>query len=151
MRKITEAVAAALAGAALAVAPFASSQASARPAVKLPVVYSQVQGWHGGHVRPAAIFVGEGGAPWVIGLKWSSWTSASAQANGYLYMQKPGCALPSYECPYLRFRVSVALSRVETHARVRYYSRMQWAYIANRVRRVLRWVTYQGYWAGPGM
>jgi hypothetical protein len=149
MRKITKAAAATLAGAALAVAPLAASQASARPPARLPVVYSQVQGWHGGHVRPAFIGVGQGGAPGVAWLKWRAWTTSSAQGTGTLIIEKPGCRLPSYECAYQRFPVTVALGRVETHAGVRYYSRMTWAYTSNRVRRVLRWATRNGFWDGP--
>ncbi len=97
-------------------------------------------------MRPGAIYVGQGGSPLVKALKWPSWTAAGAQANGYLHMQKPGCTLPTYQCPYRRFRVWVQLSRVETHHSVRYYSRMQWTYTSNHVRHVIRWKTYKGYW-----
>ncbi len=119
--------------------------ASSVPAV-LPVVYSQVDGWHGGQVRPAAIYVGQGGSPYVKALRWPSWTAAGAQANGYLYMQKPGCVLPTYQCPYQRFRVQVQLSRVQTHNGTRYYSRMRWTYIRNHVSHAISWKTYRGYW-----
>jgi hypothetical protein len=125
-----------------AVDPVAASSAPA----PLPVVYSQVEGWHGGQVRPAAIYVGQGGSPYVRALKWPTWTAAGAQANGYLHMQRPGCALPTYQCPYQRFRVEVQLSRVETHDGVRYYSRMRWTFVRNHVSQVLGWRTYRGYW-----
>ena len=146
MRKITKAAAAGFAALALAAAP-AAAQASARPAPRLPVVYSQVDGWHGGQVRPGAILVGMGGAPGVVWLKWRAWTATSAQGTGTLIIEKPGCRLPSYECAYQRFPVTVELGRVEAHAGVRYYSRMSWAYTSNRVRRVLRWATNRyGLW-----
>jgi hypothetical protein len=115
-------------------------------AAALPVVYWQVAGWHGGQVRPAAIYVGEGGAPYVKALKWPGWTAAGAQANGDLHMQKPGCALPAYQCPYQRFRVKVQLSQVETRNGVRYYSRMSWTYSKNHVLHVIQWKTDKGYW-----
>lgn len=120
-------------------------ETSSTPAA-LPVVYSQVEGWHGGQVRPAAIYVGQGGSPYVKALRWPTWTAAGAQANGYLHMQKPGCALPTYQCPYQRFRVRVQLSQVETHDGVRYYSRMRWTYIRNHVSHVIGWNTDRGYW-----
>jgi hypothetical protein len=115
-------------------------------AAALPVVYWQVEGWHGGQVKPAAIYVGEGGAPYVKALKWPDWTAAGAQADGDLHMQKPGCALPAYQCPYQRFRVKVQLSQVEIRNGVRYYSRMSWTYINNHVPHVIRWKTDKGYW-----
>src|ERR1035441_10510869 len=135
MRKITVAAGAGFAALALAAAP-AAAQAATRPAPRLPVVYSQVDGWHGGQVRPG-----------VVWLKWRAWTPASAQGNGTLIIQKPGCKLPTYECTYQRFPVTVELGRVEAHAGVRYYSRMTWTYTSNRVRRVLRWATNRyGLW-----
>jgi hypothetical protein len=115
-------------------------------AAALPVVYGQVAGWHGGQVKPAAIYVGEGGAPYVKALKWPGWTAAGAHANGELLMQKPGCALPAYQCPYQRFRVKVQLSLVEARDGVRYYSRMSWTYISNHGQHVIRWKTSKGYW-----
>jgi len=119
--------------------------ASSLPAV-LPVVYWQADGWHGGQVRPAAIYVGQGGSPYVKALRWPSWTAAGARANGYLYMQKPGCVLPTYQCPYQRFRVQVQLGRVQTHNGTRYYSRMRWTYFRNHVSHAIGWKTYRGYW-----
>lgn len=116
------------------------------PPVVLPVVYSQVEGWHGAQVRPAATYVGQGGSPYVRALKWSSWTATGAQAGGYLHMQKPGCTLPTYQCPYQRFRVKVHLSRAQTHDGARYYSRMRWTYSKNHVRHVILWKIYRGYW-----
>jgi hypothetical protein len=115
-------------------------------AAALPVVYGQVAGWHSGQVKPAAVYVGEGGAPYVKALKWPGWTAAGAHANGELLMQKPGCARPAYQCPYQRFRVKVQLSLVQIRDGVRYYSRMSWTYISNHRQRVIRWKTDKGYW-----
>jgi hypothetical protein len=119
--------------------------ASSSPAA-LPVVYSRVAGWHGGQVRPASIYVGEGGAPYVNALRWPGWTVAGAQADGDLHAQKSGCARPAYQCPYQRFRVKVQLSQVKIHDGVRYYTRMRWTYTKNHVRHVIRWTISGGYW-----
>ncbi len=110
------------------------------------MVYAQVAGWHRGQVRPAVIYVGEGGAPYATALRWLSWTAAAAQADGDLRLQKPGCALPVYQCRYQRFRVRIQLSRVETHDGVRYYARMRWMYTRNHARQVIRWTISRGYW-----
>jgi hypothetical protein len=124
--------------------------AASSPAA-LPVVYSRVAGWHDGRVRPAVIYVGEGGAPYVNALSWLSWTAAGARADGDLHMQKPGCSLPAYQCPYQRFRVKIQLSQVETRDGVRYYARMRWIYTENHVRRVTRWAISGGYWQPSGI
>ena len=60
----------------------ATGASATSPPVVLPVVYSQVEGWHGGQIRPAAAYVGEGGAPYVKALEWSSWTATGARAAG---------------------------------------------------------------------
>jgi hypothetical protein len=134
------------AGTATRPARAADSVRSPSAAAALPVVYGQVAGWHGGQVKPAAIYVGEGGAPYVKALKWPGWTAAAAHANGELLMQKPGCARPAYQCPYQRFRVKIQLGQVETRDGVRYYSRMSWTYISNHGQHVIRWKTDRGYW-----
>jgi hypothetical protein len=132
-------------GAGPAASTATGASATSPPAV-LPVVYSQVEGWHGGQIRPAVAYVGEGGAPYVKALTWSSWTASGARAAGYLQLQRPGCTRPAYQCPYQRFRVQVQLSRVQTHDGTPYYSRMQWTYTRNHVRQVVRWQTAAGFW-----
>jgi hypothetical protein len=125
------------------------ASATSPPAV-LPVVYSQVEGWHGGQIRPAAAYVGEGGAPYVKALEWSSWTASGARAAGYLQLQRPGCTRPAYQCPYQRFRVQVQLSGVQAHDGTRYYSRMRWTYTRDHVQQVIRWQTAAGFWRLTG-
>jgi hypothetical protein len=127
----------------------ATTSHAANPAAP-PVVYSQVEGWHGGQVRPAAIYVGQGGSPYVTGLRWLSWTSAGAHATGYLHRQQPGCGRPVYQCPYRRFRVRVQLSRPATHGGTRFFARMRWAYSSEHVRYVIRWRADRGYWRSQG-
>jgi hypothetical protein len=117
----------------------------------LPVVYSRVAGWRDGRVRPAVIYVGEGGAPYVSALSWPSWTAAGARADGDLHMQKPGCALPAYQCRYQRFGVKVQLSQVKFRDGVRYYARMRWTYTGDHVRHVIRWTISGGYWEPSGI
>lgn len=115
-----------------------------------PVVYPQVEGWHGGQVRPTAIYVGQGGSPYVTGLKWLSWTSAGARARGVLHRQRPGCTRPSYQCPYQRSGVLVQLSQPRTHHGRRYFARMRWTYTSGHVRYVIGWRVVRGYWRSQG-
>ncbi len=130
-------------GQARAAVPAATASAPA----PLPVVYSQAGGWRDGQSRPAVIFVGEGGAPYVKALRWSGWTAAGAHADGYLRLQQPGCTRPAYQCRYLRFRVRVQLSQVQAHDGVRYYARMRWTYTRQHVHQVIRWQIHRGFWS----
>jgi hypothetical protein len=115
-----------------------------------PVVFSQVEGWRGGQVRPAAIYIGQGGAPYLTALRWLSWTAAGAVGDGYLHRQRPGCAGPAYRCRYQRFEVQVRLGDVRTHGTVRFYARMWWTYRSDQHRSVIGWRNYRGYWRGTG-
>ena len=132
-------------------APAAGPAGGGSSPAALPVVYSRVAGWHDGQVRPAVIYVGEGGAPYVNALSWPGWTVAGARADGELHMQKPGCALPAYQCPYQRVGVKVQLSRVESRHGVRYYARMRWTYTEDHVRHVIHWTISGGYWEPSGI
>jgi hypothetical protein len=132
-------------------APAAGPAGAGSSPAALPVVYSRVAGWHDGQVRPPVIYVGEGGAPYVKALTWPSWTAAGARADGELHMQKPGCALPTSQCPYQRFGVKVQLSRVQSRDGVRYYARMRWTYTEDHVRHVIRWTISGGYWEPSGI
>jgi hypothetical protein len=121
---------------------------SAGPPAAVPVVYSRVAGWHEGQVRPAAIYVGEGGAPYVSALHWSGWAAAGARASGYLHMQVPGCTLPSYRCPQVTVRVTVRLGEVRIHDGSAYFSRMRWTYLRDQRPHAISWRTDRGFWRG---
>lgn len=114
----------------------------------VPVVYAQVAGWHDGEVRPAAVYVGEGGAPYVSALNWSAWAAAGARASGFLHMQVPGCTMPTYRCRYLKVRVTVRLSEVRTHDGAAYFSRMRWTYFRDQRPHAISWRTDRGFWRG---
>ena len=75
---IAVARAAAMAGILSASAAFAlAASASASP-----VVYNYAEGFHHGRVQPRAIYVGSGGSPYVIHLRWSHWNRATASGHG---------------------------------------------------------------------
>ncbi len=111
-----------------------------------PALFAQAQGWRGGRIRPAAIYLGEGGAPLVRPVAWSQWTSGGAQGAGRLFMEKPGCTGPSYQCPYQHFTVTVTLSGARLHDGTRYWSQMRWAYPQNLEQRVITWRFLAGFW-----
>ena len=83
-----------LAGAAILGMAFSGAAigGEAANASTVPVVYAaNADGWHA-HVKPAAIYFGQGGAPFLAQLHWSSWNGTSAWATGKLWTQKPGCS-----------------------------------------------------------
>jgi hypothetical protein len=114
-----------LAGAAILGMAFAGAAigGEAANASTVPVVYAaNADGWHA-HVKPAAIYFGQGGAPFLAQLHWSSWNGTSAWATGKLWTQKPGCS-PSYQCPYYSRWAGVYLNTIRWHNGTRYYARM---------------------------
>jgi hypothetical protein len=121
------------------------SAAAATP----PVVFNYAEGWQHGRVRPRAIYIGNGGAPYVIRLAWSHWNGTSAYASGFLERQYASCLTvkPAYKCPEHRFGTGVRLSRVQTHDGVRYFSRMRWSWHARSgAHRFTYWRTAHGFW-----
>ena len=79
-------LAAVVAAAALALAALAGSAAGAgaASAATTPVVYAaHLDPWHG-YVRPGYFIFGNGGAPELSNLHWTSWGSRSAWATGKL-------------------------------------------------------------------
>ena len=138
--------AAAILGLALAV-PAIEGTASAST---VPVVYAAHNdgGWHA-YVKPQAFYFGNGGAPFLTGLHWSSWGANGAWATGTLHMQaQPRCS-PSYKCPYTTRWAGVWLSTIRTHNGVRYYARMAVAlWYAGRWHWDVGWFG-NGFWAFP--
>ena len=102
----------------------------------LPAMGSNATGWSHPHVRPAAIYVGNGGAPFVLSLSWSHWNQASAYGLGRLHLN---AAVHS---------VGVTLSRPRLHSGREWFTRMNWSYHTRAgVRKVIHWVlTSRGYW-----
>jgi hypothetical protein len=126
----------------------AASKASAVAATQ-PVAFNYAEGWQHGRVKPRAIYIGNGGAPYVTHLAWSHWDGTSAYAAGILNRQYASCLTvkPAYKCPEHRFGVGVTLSRVETHDGVRYFSRMRWSWhTRSGAHRFTYWRTARGYW-----
>jgi hypothetical protein len=75
-----------LAGAAILGVAFSGAAigGGAANASTVPVVYAaNAGGWHA-NVKPAAIYFGNGGAPFITQLRWSSWNGTSAWATGKL-------------------------------------------------------------------
>lgn len=100
----------------------------AASATRRPVIYNYAEGWHRGQIKPAQIVIGAN-APYLTRLAWSHWTS-TAYARGTLHQQSAACVEhhPSYQCPFIKYRVSVSLWRVRTHHAQPYFSKMTWRY-----------------------
>jgi hypothetical protein len=126
----------------------AASGVSAAAATR-PVVFNYAEGWQHGRVEPHAIYIGNGGAPYVTRLVWSHWNGTSAYASGILDRQYASClrVKAAYKCPEHRFGVGVTLSRVESHDGVRYFSRMRWSWhTRSGAHRFTYWRTARGFW-----
>ena len=134
---------AAILGALLTGAAIGQGTASASTA---PVVYGD-NGWHG-NVEPGSIYFGNGGAPYLTGLHWTSWNGTSAWATGKLWTEKFGCT-PSYTCPYYSRWAGVYLNTARWHGGVRYYARMAVKFwYAGKWRWDTGWIS-RGYWVFP--
>jgi hypothetical protein len=102
---------------------------AAAEAATTPVVSASVAGWSHLSVRPAWIYIGEGGSPVAHVGHWSTWDrgepSPHATAHGTLWTNNclPNCA-QGHQSPH---RLLITLSVVKTHRGVRYYSRMSWS------------------------
>ncbi len=97
-------------------------------ATTTPVVYASGSGgWTHPSVKPAWIYVGQGGSPMAHTWQWTTWAKTPgpyAWTKGTLWTDNciPNCALgkESYH------PMTVTLSTVKAHNGVRYYSRMKW-------------------------
>ncbi len=108
---------------------------------------ANADGWHA-HVKPAAIYFGNGGAPYITQLRWSSWNGTSAWATGKLWTQKPGCS-PSYKCPYYSRWAGVYLNTIRWHNGTRYYARMAVKFwYSGKWRWDVGWLR-NGFWTFP--
>jgi len=108
-----------------------------------PVLYNYAEGFHHGRVKPHNIYVGNGGAPFVLRLHWPHWNQTIALGRGVLDEQIPGCTLtPVYRCPRYRHPVRVYLHRVRSHNGARYFTRMRWTSHGETI----YWRSHRGYW-----
>lgn len=118
----------------------------AASASTVPVVYND-NGWHGS-VKPGILYFGNGGAPYITGLHWTSWNATSAQATGRLWTEKFGCT-PSYRCGYSSRYVQVDLNTVRSHDGTGYYARMTVRFrYGGKWRRDTGWIR-NGFWVFP--
>jgi len=70
--------------------------ASTASASTVPVLYgAHLDGWHA-YVKPGTIYFGNGAAPFITGLRWSSWGSGSAWGTGKLWVARTPCS-PAYK------------------------------------------------------
>jgi hypothetical protein len=107
----------------------------------LPVVQAINNGWSGMTIRPGAIYVGNGGAPFVRRLTWSSWGGSTAHASGQLVQQDSNCTLPSYRCPVSKRAATVYLQYVRYHNGSPYFKKMRWNWTSrNGYSRVMYWL-----------
>jgi hypothetical protein len=120
-------------------------EGGAARASTVPVVYADANPWQVS-VEPGRFYFGQGGAPYLTGLRWTSWNGASAWATGRLRLQEPGCTPPVYECPFSSRWVGVYLNTTRWHDGTRYYARMAAEFwYAGKWRWDVGWFT-SGFW-----
>ena len=105
-------------------------------------------GWSNPSVRPTVIYTGNGSAPWIGHLAWSSWSSASASGTGVLTRTSPHCrAAHPMDCAVQRLKVTITLARPEAHGKQTYYSRMTWMFVSpsrHRITQVWKYARLPG-------
>ena len=104
-------------------------------------------GWSHMSYRPGAIYIGQGGSPFVRYLAWANWGGTATTRSGQLVRQaNPNCT-PTYLCPVSKKPVTVYLHDVKTHNGRPYFAKMRWHYTSrNGYSRYIYWVfkTYPG-------
>lgn len=129
----------------------AAGAAPASPAPGTPLVSAKDTGWQGLAYRPGAIYVGNGGSPFVSKLSWSSpgtWTTSSATTRtGDITQYWPQPGVPSYQWPSTTRAASVYLHDPLTHSGQPYFAKMRWNWTnAHGVAKVAYWLTSGGFW-----
>ena len=79
-------------------------------------------GWHDPQVRPDRLYLGNGGAPIILRIRWGTWTRSAATATDGFWTEscRPTCAAS----PYYRHPGTLRLFGVRIHNGVRYFSGM---------------------------
>jgi hypothetical protein len=128
--------------AAAIVAPLTAASAAAHsPPAGAALMQANENGWHNMSYRPGAIYIGQGGSPFVRYLAWHSWgaSSATTRSGQYFYQTNPYCT-PSYLCPYSKKPVTVYLHDIKTHRGQPYFAKMRWNYTSrNGYHRSIYW------------
>lgn len=112
------------------VAPVTAASAAVHaPPPGATLVQANTLGWASMSYRPGAIYVGQGGSPYVRSLAWSTWTAGSATTRaGTLVRQANPTCTPTYLCPVSKKPVTVYLHGVLTHNGTPYFAKMRWGY-----------------------
>jgi len=100
-----------------------TASASAPPTTKVQALPA---GWSDMSVKPAGIYFGQGGAPFITSLHWSYWhNGASAYAGSATLhqMANPYCT-PIYQCRYVSESATVYLHAVKDHNGLHYFAAM---------------------------
>lgn len=105
------------------------------------LVQALTEGWSNMSYRPGAIFIGQGGSPFVRYLAWANWGGTATTRSGqYVYQTNPACT-PTYLCPVTKKPVTVYLHDVKTHRGTAYFDKMRWNYTSrNGHLRSIYWV-----------
>jgi hypothetical protein len=135
--------------AAIALAP--ATAAAALIAAK-PYTDHNDSGWSHPVRKPADIYFGMGGAPWLASLKWRDWGRASAYAQGQLWALVDPLCVPVYACPYGHRWASVRLTDPATRRGRKWFLKMAVRYYSDGTLQIRHLVMDgHGYWTGPAV
>ena len=146
VRGVVQAVAAvAAAGAGMLGVAGPAAASSCGTSWQCPAVLTDQAPWTP-QIKPTVLYTGQGGAPYLTGLSWSSYGHGGAAGRGILHAERSGCT-PSARCVYYTHPVTVTMSGTQLHGRGEYYySRMRWAYTAANAQAQHSWKVRGGYW-----
>ena len=130
---IRSALAALAAAAALTITgATAAAAAPASPPPGIPLALTASATWSYLAYHPGAIYVGNGGSPFVTHLSWSApgtWTDTSAANRTGIIVQYWPNGQPSYLWPSTTRPVKVYLHDVLSHNGQPYFAKMRWNWI----------------------
>jgi hypothetical protein len=153
-------IAAALAaGVLIAAGAGAASAATAHPskctAWTCPAVMTNLGPWAPA-LWPSSLYMGNGHAPYLTGLKWPKYLHAGATAKGILHTWKTSCLKTgSRTCKQYKLAVTASLSHTLFHCGPKwqgkctggyFYSLMNWAYKGTGFAAPREWDVVKGWW-----
>jgi hypothetical protein len=143
MRHTIRSAATALVAAAVLAITGATAAAAASPPPGTPLALTASATWAYLGYHPGAIYVGNGGSPFVAYLSWSApgtWTGTSAANRAGSIVQYWPNGGPSYQWPSTARPVKVYLHDVQSHNGQPYFAKMRWSWTNSHGKaRVLYW------------
>jgi hypothetical protein len=127
--------------AAAIVAPLTAASAAVHsPPPGAALMQANENGWRAMSYRPGAVYMGQGGSPYVQYLAWANWGGSATTRSGQLVRQANPSCTPTYLCPVSKKPVTVYLHDIKTHSGQPYFAKMRWNFTSrNGYRKSIYW------------